>query len=252
MLFGDLKMINIPLPLFLHNLSTKLCYLLYELSLSSPQCDTIEILRRGFSDEDVVVRLFCCQKLKQLPKDKTTLELAQAGIKDPFMPIKREAISILSGFDCSVAKQALHDNLCDRSASIRQMCRNLIKLLEPDISSQFFKDYYLEQLNSRDSKNVDGALAGLGEVGEISCCKVIETFLNHRYARVRKTAIRAIFKLNPEDYNETFYHHMITDSGSVAKEAALAISLTKSFVSSEKLLSLFNQAENPNTKLIVL
>ncbi len=224
----------------------------YEMALSLSHCDTLEVLSRGFSDPDVLVRLSCSKKLHELPKDGVTLALVKVAVKDHYTPVKQEALSLLSRFDFLESKQPLYERLCDRNARVRNICRNLIQSLEKDVSRDYFQQYYLEHLQRDNSVYTEGAIAGLGGIGNDSHCQVIERFLKHRCARVRKAAIRAVFKLNANGFTETFYDHLMTDSGSVAKEAALALSLSKSRISSEKLLSLFSQAENTNTKLIVL
>lgn len=224
----------------------------YELSLRSSHVDTIEILKKGFSDEDVLIRLSCCKQLKELPRDAVSLELVHALVKDHFSPVRQEALGFLAKFDYPTVKQLLHDNLCDRAASVRQTCRSLIKHLKSDLPTGYFKDFYLDYLKLDDPKNADGAIGGLREICDESLSEAVKPFLKHRYAGVRKAAIRALFKVNSEEFVETFYHHLMTDSGIVAKEAALAISRLKSNVSGAKLLTLFNQAEEASRKLIIL
>jgi len=226
------------------------CYKLY-LQLSNIN-NSYKVLQNGVTNNDELVRLFCAKKLVELPKDSSNLELLKKLKKDHFLSVRKEVIDALSKFDYKISKDLIYEFLVDKSTTIRQSCRKLIIQIESEVPNDYFCNYYVNFLKSNTSKDITGAIGGLGETGDKNHSEIITKFLNHSNAKVRKASIKALFKLNPDDFIETFYHHLINDVGSVAKEAAIAISRSNSLILSERLLKIFDQVESTISKLVVV
>jgi len=179
----------------------------------------LSILRAALGDTDPLIRLWTARRLladatmDDLPK--LTAEL----VRDPFMPVRREALQSLAQRLPDLAAPVLLEALTDRHASIRETARFYLGLLgRPDAVS-----IYRERLNGAVGAQLVGAVLGLGETGTSEDVERIRPLLKSDETRYRKAAIIALARIAPEALIEEFTAALADPMPGVSNEGCTAL-----------------------------
>jgi HEAT repeat protein len=186
--------------------------------------DRDELVRKCLSHPDVLVRNIAARHLRDI-SGKTLDDLLKVAIKDPFMPIRREAFQIYLKNSPQQEGMAIANTfLFDRHISIRELAiTHLLKkgadvrsIYTSVISSSF-------EFISRKKFSIFG-LAYLG------CKEEIPSISQHVFNRspsIRKSAIQALEKLMGEESKPLLVTTLDDPSPSVAKESSRLITKLK-------------------------
>lgn len=210
------------------------------------------VVERGLAENDPVIRLFVVEKAL----DQGLLEWGSNRwdilLSDWYMPVRRAALLAL--FDASTDKATLllFKHLCDSNSAIRALSRAGLKYHDQDLDTLTFTEYYKGQLTKHASQELARAIGGLGECGDNNDAELIAPFLKHSSSRVRRAAIRALYKLDKDRYVEEFIDALVTDGPGTSREARIALSLRKSPLSAQRLEGLLETASTRHAKLNIL
>ncbi len=181
--------------------------------------ERFSILTAALTDSDGLMRLLACRHL--LP-DISTNELpkiVEALKRDPFMPVRKEAIQTLAQRAPEVATPLLLDALLDRHTSMRELSRfYLQKSCNFDAAA-----FYRERMTATNDGKLVGIIQGLGETGVADDIHRIRPFVEFTEARHRKAALYALSRIGPDTLLETFVTALADLHPGVSNEACKAL-----------------------------
>jgi HEAT repeat protein len=193
-----------------------------------------QIVLHCIESHDVVIRSTVANLFKLLTDDQLK-EVMESGLKDPFMPVRRETLLLsLSRFpDDSVNLLELF--AFDRQASIREIV--VKKLVEIGVDIQ---NLYLQKLSVKQSKlsQLRSALLGLSENNCISAISTILEYLSSEYPSLRKASLQALVRLDQEKAKQYLTVGIRDVSPSVAKESARLMQKSRIRLSEPELIDL--------------
>jgi len=206
----------------------------YRFLLDTPAKDGPEIIRMAVRDEDATIRLRAIRAAGVVLDAGGLREiLGQVG-RDPFMPVRREVLGLWLRHFPEAAESALRDALLDSSPALRQTARHDLKAR----GAGEFGEFYLSALADSRGSRLRPALHGLAETGSEADAARVESFLSHPAPGVRRAAVTALSRLNPEAYIPVFVQALEDDSPGVSRAARLALAPRAARVGEEKLWSL--------------
>ncbi|HEX8209697.1 MAG TPA: HEAT repeat domain-containing protein [Longimicrobium sp.] len=206
----------------------------YRLLLDTPGEDGPEIIRMGVRDEDAMIRLRAIRAAGVVLDTNDLREILRQVGRDPFMPVRREALGLWVRHFPDAAESVLRDALLDSSPALRQTARLDLKAR----GAGEFRDFYLSALEDPRGSRLRPALFGLAETGSEADAARVEAFLSHTAPGVRRAAVTALSRLDPEAYMSVFVQALEDDSPGVSKAARLALAPRAARVGEEKLWSL--------------
>lgn len=207
-----------------------------------------QIIRYCIENHDVIVRSTIANLYKLLT-DNELKEFMESGLKDPFMPIRRETFLLcLSRFPDNSAS-LLKKFAFDRHASVREIA--IKKLVEIGINVQ---NLYLQELQAKKNKpsQLRTILSGLSEINDTSSISTISEYLSSEYSSVRKTSLKALVRLDPEKAKQYLTVGLRDVSLSVIKESARLMKKVRIRLSESELMDLYSSNTSDVTKSCVL
>jgi hypothetical protein len=203
---------------------------------TSPRSEEIE---RGIGDPDPIIRLQAARSLPALPPGEEKARLLAQIRRDPFMPVRREALeeSIRSRPESAAAE--MESALLDPHATIRQAAR----LFLSREGARDFAATYRQGLPEATGKALVATLAGLGETGSRADTELGLPFLRHPLGGVRAAAIRALGKLDARGFLPELVEVLKTDAGKPAKEAMMILRENVFFIPSERIWAALTACE---------
>lgn len=200
----------------MHAQDPQVARLATRLLIERKQMSVVEIVAAGLAHNDVVVRSIVIELLRRLEAEDFAETVARA-LRDPYMPVRREALQQLLERNATVGLRIARDMLFDGSASIREIAiRRLLDAGEP------VEQIYASAL-SGDGDRVAVLTCVLWSWAYMNCqarSEQVRRLLGARFPAVRRAALLTIAKLlgnNALPYCETALADM---SPAVCKEAA--------------------------------
>jgi HEAT repeat protein len=193
-----------------------------------------QIVLQCIGSHDVVVRSTVANLFKLLTDDQLK-EVMEAGLKDPFMPVRRETFLLsLSRFQDDSAN-LLEIFAFDRHASVREIA--VKKLVEIGVD---IENLYLQKLSAKQSKlsQLRSALLGLSENNCIPAISTISEYLSSKYSSLRKASLQALVKLDQEKVKQYLTVGIRDVSPGVAKESAKLMQKSRIRLSETELIDL--------------
>jgi HEAT repeat protein len=224
----------------------------FELAFRLDDLDRGEVIALGLEDKDVIVRSRSVDAVRSLTSCNLRLKLEAKAIHDVHAIVRRTALALLESESYLNASELVHSLLCDQSSVIRYASRTLIEKNEPSKNHSYFAEQYELLLNKISPARLHSIIAALGEVGTASITQKIVPYLKHTSSSVRRAAIRSLFKLGKLQFAQEFLFALAHDTPAVSREAAVALSSLEARAYQGKLLSLFQKAENTDSKLNIL
>jgi HEAT repeat protein len=206
----------------------------YRLLLDRPGKDGPEIIRMAVRDEDAMIRLRAIRAAGVVLDTNDLREILEQVGRDPFMPVRRDALGLWLRHFPEAAEPVLRDALLDSSPALRQTARHGLGAR----GAGEFRDFYLSALEDPRGSRLRPALFGLAETGSEADAARVESFLSHTGPGVRKAAVTALSRLDPEAYVSVFAQALEDDSPGVSRAARLALAPRAARVGEEKLWSL--------------
>lgn len=216
----------------------------YRLLLDSPGDDGPEIIRMAVRDADAMIRLRAIRTAGVVLDTKGQRELLEQVGRDPFMPVRREALRLWVRHFPDAAESVLRDALLDSSAAIRETARFDLKAR----GVGEFREFYLSVLADTSTTRLRPALHGLAETGSEADAARVESFLSHPVPGVRGAAVTALSRLHPEEYIPAFVHALEDDSPGVSKAARLALAPRPARIEQEALWNLVDGGSRPHVR----
>jgi HEAT repeat protein len=192
----------------------------YRLLLETPAGDMTQVVGKALRDGDTVVRLRAAERVESVLPEGEILAVIPLLQRDPFMPVRREALRLLVRYNAAAGPE-LRRALLDRHATIREVAR--YELRRRGIRD--FREFYSGVLEDpeRTDPEVRSALYGLGETGTVEDANLAERFLAHRVPGIRKAAVTALVRLTPDAPVSIFMRGLEDSSAGVSKAARQAL-----------------------------
>jgi HEAT repeat protein len=190
------------------------------LLLENRGSDCQEIIERIIADTDLANRRLAVELAQDLPPAEQ-LKLLKQMAQDRAACLRRQALGGLWQADPAEGRQYLQAALLDTSPLVRDYAR--WKLAEEVVGIDF-REFYLEKLTaSKTIQTLAAAAAGLGETGSLPDACLLTALLDHECLGVRKTAIRAISRLDAAGHRDTFLHLLSDPAPGVSSESGKAL-----------------------------
>lgn len=209
----------------------------FRLAIQSKAVTGQAILREALSDSDAVIRLWAARNLlPDLPEQELRLVLPGL-LRDPFMPVRCEALNCMVQRDLGGADAELWLALLDSQASVRALARyQLEKRGNAEVRA-----VYIDALRAESDKILRAGIAGLGETGNAQDAQLITPFLKGRSIGVRRAAVRAIAALAGDRFVAELVAVLLDDHKGLSREGRLALQRRRLHVDADELWSLFCQ-----------
>ncbi|MGH7679662.1 MAG: HEAT repeat domain-containing protein [Gemmatimonadaceae bacterium] len=184
--------------------------------------DLLRVLRGSLESHDVIVRLEAARYLRTRSETTALAELLDVLEHDRSVAVRREGL--LAAFDRlpgDVPDRA-ERALLDGSRSVRDVARFILAKTRPGFAP---KELYRSRLSSDDRRVLSAALAGLAEIGDRADAPLVHPFVADPRVGIRRTAIRALGKLDAEQNASILVAALADPSPGVthaAREALLA------------------------------
>jgi HEAT repeat protein len=213
------------------------------LALDATKPDFEELAKRALSDDDTVIRSLAAQRISSSdgPTFEKFLELMK---RDPYMPVRREALRMAIKLGAPGDFEALRNALLDSHASMRDEARyHLRKMPAFDVAA-----FYREQLERADGRSVFAVVSGLGESGSAEDDSLIIPFASHPSAKIRTAAIKALATLRPNAHPEIFMNALTDEAPRVSSQAVKALRRQHSALNAARLWEIFRSTPDLHVK----
>lgn len=171
-------------------LTSRYCH---RLAREGAGADIVQVLERSLESHDTLVRFEAARQARTQLDPAALAELLAVLERDPFPAVRREGL--LAAFERarSDASERARRALFDPNRSIRELARFVLSRELPGLAADA---YYRATLGTEDPRRLATALAGLGETGDRSDAQLVAPFVTHHRVAVRKSAIRALGRLD--------------------------------------------------------
>jgi HEAT repeat protein len=212
----------------------------FRLAISAKSAQNTELLKEILSDADPIMRLWAAKDVLSRLDDAELGPLLSGLLRDPFMPVRCEALTILSQRTSTERSRALRDALLDSHSSVRALARYWMRMQEPQFD---FASFYRKAVVEGPAGQQRAAILGLGEARVSADANAVVPFLNAPFVGLRKAAIRTLAVLDQDRYVDQFITALTDEHPGISNEATRALA-SKTALITEQLQELF-QAELP-------
>lgn len=220
----------------------------FHLIMQTPDMDHARVLRETIDSRDMVIRLWTARELRLRLEGASLRETLDRLSRDPFMPVRREALYGYLDKLPEMAPQFLRDALLDPSASMRDAARFYLR----KSGEEDFAAYYIQRLADTQGFALAAAVMGVGETGKAPEAQRIGPLLAHGAVRVRSAAVRAIGHLDAENFADQLLAALADDAPSVARSARQVLGAHGSLVAPGQLWAVFQTTDKPHVRRLVL
>jgi HEAT repeat protein len=207
-----------------------------------------ELVTKCLSHPDVLVRNIAASYLREVSGEILDV-LLKLAIKDPFMPIRREAFQIYLKSSPEQGEVVANSFLFDRHISIRELAITHLLRKGVDVRSIY---YFEVTSGSQSISRRKFAILGLAYLGAKEEIPLILQHLDNKSPGIRKSAIQALEKLMGDESKSLLVVALDDSSSSVAKEASRLIAKLKLKFGSHEIEDVINIQGNPHTLLLAI
>ena len=223
----------------------------FKLALTSTTSDLHEqVVRQALNANDPIVRRLAAKTIASRFTGVKLNEFLARIRRDPFMPVRREALRTAVELKLPQLKEELREALLDPNQSIREESRH--HLHKTDSVDFDFAAFYRQYLTTAEPQTLYAAISGLGETGRPHDVSLILPFVNHHASRIRRAAIKALAMLQPETHVDIFLKALEDEVSSVSRQGGKALATKTSSVSAARLWDLFASTPHLHVKRNVL
>jgi HEAT repeat protein len=167
-------------------------------------------------------------------------EVIEALANDPVGAIRAEALAAL---DPAEARERWIDALMDRSGAVRDAARFHLRAEGLD-----FAQRYREALATEDLGRLFGAIEGLGETGDAGDADRVAPLLDHPAPRVRRAAVKALFRLGGDAYVDTLVDRLRDPGPGVSAQVRRGLRRHASALTGQQLWSIFGASRDAHVR----
>jgi HEAT repeat protein len=218
----------------------------YRLAMAIEGSHRSIIVRYCLRSGDAVLRLWASRDARQVLSVDELKRAVQVMSCDGFMPVRREALSILKEQFPDRALAALKEALLESGVSMREFARFHLRKLGIGNTVAFYRDAVMA------GRKFPSAIAGLGEVGTAEDAELLIPFMRARSASVRAAATRAVGALAGDQNAHALLQMVLDDSKRVSLEAQRALNRRLEFVSTQDLANIFRTDRRLHVRWAVL
>jgi HEAT repeat protein len=205
-----------------------------DLLLAGTGNDLDKALESAWSSTDTVLRTRALNHIASLPPSpRVRLQLLSA-FRDPFFTIRREALRYLLKLFPEESRDRLAQALFDPSASVRASARFHLR----ELGVRNIADIYRRALGGASEPKLYTVLSGLAEIGNGEDFKLIQPFLTHARASVRKAAVRGVARLAGDQGAALLFPLIWDASPGVSRQARQGLIPNATELGGERLLEL--------------
>ena len=210
--------------------------------------DRDELVAKCLSHPDVLVRNIAADHLREISGANLDA-LLKLAIKDPYMPIRREAFQIYLRHSPEQGEVIANTFLFDRHVSIRELA--IIHLLR---KGGDVRGLYSSEI-SNGSQNISRrkfSILGLAYLDAKEEIPSILQYLNNKSPGIRKSSIQALEKLMGDESKYFLLSALDDLSPGVAKESSRLIAKRKFKFGSHEINEAINIQGHPHTLALVM
>lgn len=216
----------------------------FRLALNYKGSELPEIVRHALSDRDTVIRFWAAQTVSSAFEGATLVRFLALMKRDRFMPVRREALRICVSRSLPELLAELRSALLDPHASMREEARyHLRKLDSMDVAA-----FYRQSLSTAEAHTLYPAICGVGETGSAGDDHLIVSYASHQVGRIRRSAIKALAKLNGGAHIDVLMDALKDEVTQVSRQALKALSDKSLSLSGERIWNLFQSAAHAHVK----
>ena len=190
--------------------------LAFQLLRESPDVPAQDLLDRGLSSWNPVLRLLAARLAHERLEGDSLRATFHRLASDKFMPIRRQALYAFHEKLPDEAPQHLHRALFDPHAAVRDTARFLLRQRGETPSASIYRD----GLPRVAPQQLPTLIAALGEVGDASDVPTLMPFLDHPLAPIRTATLRACARLDGDPLAEQFLRLLRDDRSSKVSRTA--------------------------------
>ncbi len=218
------------------------------LLVDHPSSDLLPFLEELLESRDPVIRLSAARELRTRLAGDSLLAVLERLIHDRLMPVRREALYGYANKFPELAQQYLREALLDSYKSIRETARFYLSKSGPID----FRAFYLSNLDAADEFKRAAATSSLGEVGKPEDAPRLSLLFQDASARVRRSAVRAVGRLNPEIFADQILEMLEDTKPVVAKAAREVFSARPDLLKPQQLWRMFERAQQHRTRHVII
>ena len=207
----------------------------FRLAVESQTPGSSSLLKDLLSHSDPVLRVWATRSMPRELADHDLRLLVQKLRRDPFMPVRCEALTILVDRLPDCANGELHDALWDVSASVRAVARYYLQ----QRGFEDFRTVYVNALQATTPRTLFVAIAGLGETGKPNDATLLRPFLTSPSISLRKATLCSIAALDGEQFLDDLLLALTDAHIGVSKTARLALEPRSSLLDGDMLWKVF-------------
>ena len=218
----------------------------FKLLADEPSTGTAAIVDDASRSADPTLRLWAVQCLRRHLPDEGLLATLDPLLSDRFMPVRREAMYGVVERLPATAPDRLRAALFDAHPSMRDLARfHLRQAGVTDVAA-------LYRARLAGGCPVSVAVAGLGETGSAADADLVAPHLADPDPRVRRAAVRAISRLDPDGHDDELLHALGDRSPRVVKAAREIMVTRRYLLTPDRLWPLFTGTAHPHVRRLVL
>jgi HEAT repeat protein len=196
-----------------------------------------QIVLRCIKNPDVVVRSFAANLCKLLT-DNELQEFIEFGLKDPFMPVRREIFLLYLSRFPNNSVSLLENFAFDRHSSVREIAVKQLVDIRANV-----RNLYLQELSKNKGKpsRLRSALLGLSEINATDTLTIntISKYYLSSSPSLRKASLQALVRLNPEEAEQYLMVGLRDVSSSIVRQSARLMKKARIRLSESELMDLY-------------
>jgi HEAT repeat protein len=193
---------------------------MYELLTASGTASQRRLLNAALKDSDAVIRARAIRSVATDPDFEDRAAILERFLRDDRVPaVRRLALTVLSEHMPERIAGVFPQVLLDRAASVRGLARFVVGTHQLAFIP---RAVYVQALMSGSPGQLAAAIEGVGETGTRADADLIAPFLSGNRPRIRRSALRALAKLDAERAVSAAIAALADDALSV-RSAALGI-----------------------------
>lgn len=207
--------------------------------------DRRELVSACLAHSDVVVRNWASSHLRDFD-GKVLADFLAVAIKDPFMPIRREAFQIYLRVLPDQGSVIAEQFLFDRNSSIREIAIKCLRANGVDVEAILSP---LLRSHVTAIGRIRCAILGLAEIGAKASIPTITEFLGSPHPSIRKAALQALATLAAIDVRVLLIERLQDSAPCVVKESSRILQVLGARLTAAELLTVLQSTQALHTWL---